>query len=439
MSGTTAAVQLKGQRSLPQNDRAAAAVPILYITYDGLTDPLGRSQILPYLVGCARRGHRIHILSCEKRDRFTRDRARIEAICSEAGITWHPVSYHEAPPVLSSMYDVAVLRRTAARLHRRHGFGLVHCRSYIAAEAGLHLKKSFQVPLLFDMRGFWPEEKTEGGSWNLSNPLFRMVFRHFKRLESTLLRTSDAIVILSRAGKAELLRRPELAGRSGAVTVIPCCVDFDHFPLAGPTLRSEVRSELGIPQEASALAYLGSLGTWYMLPEMLDLFAVYRDRHPGARFLFVTLEDPESIRKEASNRGIPETEIVVRAASREEVPRFLAAADLGVSFIKPVFSKTASSPTKMGEMLAVGLPIVSNAGIGDVAEIVAETECGAAITSFDRQSYGQAIDEVDRCGTSAEERRKRAMAIYDVELGIEAYDRLYRTLSADQGTRPLLA
>jgi glycosyltransferase involved in cell wall biosynthesis len=415
---------------LPRNEKADPRRPILYISYDGLTDPLGRSQVLPYLVGCARRGHAIHILSCEKPDRLTRDRAQVEAICREAGINWHPIVYHKAPPVLSTMYDLAMLRRTAARLHRRYRFGLVHCRSYIGAAAGLTLKQRFKVPLLFDMRGFWPEEKTEGGSWNLANPLFRMVYRHFKKLERTLLRSADAIVILSQAGKAQLLSRPELAGRADAVTVIPCCVDFGHFDLATPAIRAEVRREFEVADRAPLLVYLGSLGSWYMLPEMFEFFTVFRERRPGARFLFVSLEDPASIRIEANKRSIPDDEIVVRPASRDDVPRLLAAADLGVSFIQPVFSKTASSPTKMGEMLAVGLPIVANAGVGDVAEIIAETRCGAAVTSFDRASYAKALDEIDRCGISPAQRRQRAEAVYDVELGIEAYDRLYRELSA---------
>ena len=38
----------------------------LYISYDGMTDPLGRSQVLPYLQGLSERGHEITLLSCEK-------------------------------------------------------------------------------------------------------------------------------------------------------------------------------------------------------------------------------------------------------------------------------------------------------------------------------------------------------------------------------------
>ena len=40
---------------------------VLYITYDGLMEPLGQSQVLAYLERLAP-GRRIHLLSCEKTD-----------------------------------------------------------------------------------------------------------------------------------------------------------------------------------------------------------------------------------------------------------------------------------------------------------------------------------------------------------------------------------
>jgi glycosyltransferase involved in cell wall biosynthesis len=411
-------------------DAGARVNPILYISYDGLTDPLGRSQILPYLTGLARRDHRIHVLSCEKPDRVERERGIVEALCREAGIAWHPLVYHKRPPVLSTVYDLAQLRRAAVRLHHRHRFGLTHCRSYIPAAVGLHLREAQGVPLLFDMRGFWPEEKTEGKSWNLANPLFRIVYRYFKRLERKLLEASDAIVTLTEAGKQELLRRPEAAGKAERIAVIPCCVDFAHFPLADPERRSAARSGLGIAPETPVLAYLGSLGGNYLLGEMLDFFAVYRSRNAGARFLFVTQSDPAEIRDAARKRGIGDDELVIRSAGRDQVPGLLAAADVGIAFKQPSFSALGCSPTKMGEMLAVGLPFVANAGVGDVAEIIGRMGTGVAIEDFSNASYARALDEVAASAMSPDERRTRAQACFDVELGIDRYDRIYRDLLA---------
>jgi hypothetical protein len=51
---------------------------ILYISYDGMTDPLGESQVIPYLEGLSKLGHRIYILSFEKKNRFILHSNRIK-------------------------------------------------------------------------------------------------------------------------------------------------------------------------------------------------------------------------------------------------------------------------------------------------------------------------------------------------------------------------
>lgn len=409
---------------------------VLYISYDGLTDPLGRSQILPYLSGLAAAGHRITVLSCEKPDRLAKDGPRIRRLCVEAGIAWRPLTYHKKPPILSSAFDALALERAAIRLHRGDRFDLIHCRSYIPARAGLALKRRFGTRWLFDMRGFWPDEKVEGGNWNPANPMYAAVYRYFKRLEARLLCASDHIVSLTEAGKVQLLSRPELAGGGTPISVIPCCVDFDHFRLATPAAREVAREQLGIDAGASVLAYLGSLGSWYMLDEMLDFFKAYAGRHAAARFLFVTLDDPNPIREAATAHGVDPALLIIHPATREEVPHFLAAADLGIFFIKPVFSKLASSPTKMGDMLAVGLPIIANAGVGDVEQLIRDMGCGVTVREFSRGSYEAALDRLDGLQEPASARRDEAEQRFDVEIGIERYDRIYRELAASPACAP---
>lgn len=412
--------------ALPQSVQHGRTV--LYISYDGLTDPLGRSQVLPYLLGLAARGHRITVLSCEKPDRLVRDQAEIVRLCEQGGLVWVPLAYHKRPPVLSSVYDAAMLQHTASRLHRNAEFEVVHCRSYIPAIAGSHLQRRHGVRLLFDIRGFWPDEKVEGNSWNLSNPVFRATYAYFKRLEKKLLASADHVVSLTHEGKRELLTRPNLGLAETDITVIPCCVDFDHFTLIEPSDNLVARRTLGIGPERKVVGYLGSLGAWYMLDEMFDFFLAYRSREPDALFLFITHNDPAPILAAAARKGLETHELLIRAAARQEVPLFMSAADFGIFFIKPVFSKKASSPTKMGEMLALGRPIVTNAGVGDVADIVADTGCGVAIDRFDADAYDRAIECIRALEAKPAEIRCKALPWFDVALGIERYDRLYRLL-----------
>ena len=74
---------------------------VLYLTYDGLTDSLGRSQVLPYILGLQKAGHNFTIVSFEKKGAFKKDRANIQRIIDDAGIKWIPLSYTYSPPVLS--------------------------------------------------------------------------------------------------------------------------------------------------------------------------------------------------------------------------------------------------------------------------------------------------------------------------------------------------
>ena len=136
---------------------------ILYISYDGMTDPLGRSQVLPYLTGLARYGYRFHLISFEKKDAWLAGRETVEKITAEAGIAWYPLTYTASPPVLSTLYDLKRMQSAAEKILKSHPVKAVHCRSYISALTGLRLKKKYGVKFIFDMRGFWADERIEGG------------------------------------------------------------------------------------------------------------------------------------------------------------------------------------------------------------------------------------------------------------------------------------
>ena len=62
---------------------------ILYLTYDGLTDPLGRSQVLPYIIGLSKDKNLIFtIISFEKNKNFLSQKSTIESILNLNEINW---------------------------------------------------------------------------------------------------------------------------------------------------------------------------------------------------------------------------------------------------------------------------------------------------------------------------------------------------------------
>lgn len=398
----------------------------LYISYDGMTDPLGRSQVLPYLEGLAALGHEITILSCEKPARMHADGEAVRAICEPAGIDWQPMAYHKSPPLLSGMIDVAVLKRRAFEVHREKHFDLVHCRSYMAAIPGHRLKRRYGVPFLFDMRGFWADERVERGIWPASNPLFRAAYAYFKRLEARFFRDADAIVSLTKSAKREVEGWPAERRPSAPITVIPCCVDLKLFAKA--KARAATRKRLGIDAQAPVMLYVGSIGGAYLMTEMLELFRVYRQKRPGARFLFVSGHPREEIERLAARQDVTAEELVVVSAKRDEVPSLIAAADLGVSFILATYSAKASCPTKFGEMLAMGVPVIANAGVGDIAEILRETDAGAVVEQYDKTSLTTAIAQAEAAAKDPASIRTAASRYFALEGGVERYDAIYHTI-----------
>lgn len=396
-----------------------------------MTDPLGRSQVLPYLTGLARRGHAITLVSLDKPELYARHRETVAQICRDAGITWHSLTYRHRLSLLSALLNVATLLRFAKRLQRTHGYSFVHARSDLAGLAALALQRRHRVPFVYDMRAFWPDERAEGGAWDQSKRLYRMVFNYFKARQRDLLNAADELVVLSEAGRNAVLAMPTYHN-TAPITVIPCCADFDAFTLPREAERDRHRRHLGVAAEDRLLIHLGSIGCNCLLDEMLDFFAVYRQQHAGARLLFLTPDDDGTIERSARTRGVSD-HVDVHSATREDVSGWIGAADIGLFFVRPVFSKKAASPTKLGEMLAVGLPVVTNRGIGDVAEIVTAVGAGAVVDRFDPTAYRSAIDRLESQHIDPQRIRATSLPWFDVQIGIDRYDAIYRRLAAIGG------
>lgn len=339
-----------------------------------MTDPLGQSQVIPYLQGLVAEGFDITLLSCEKKNPYQKYRNEIATQLENAGIKWEVVNYSKKPPVLSTLYDLFKIRKKAYTLHKKEQFRIVHCRSYISAFIGLWMKRKFGTRFIFDMRGFWADERVEGGIWNLRNPLYKKVYSFFKQKEKQFLAEADHIISLTYRGRSIIHSWQNIPGQPLPISVIPCCVDTDHFDPAkvDPKEREQLKDKLGIEPEDKVLTYLGSLGTWYMVEEMLLFFKELIKDHPEYKFLFITKDAPTIVEEKRKRFSVPKDKVVITASEREQLPTLLSVSNLAISFILPSFSKSASSPTKLGELLSMGVPVICNAGVGDVDFLLKE-------------------------------------------------------------------
>lgn len=382
---------------------------------------------MPYLLELSKLGHDISLLSFEKKDRFEAGQSRLRELCNQHNIDWFPETYTTKPPVLSTLKDVRKAQKSAVKILIEKQIQITHCRSYIAALIGLALKRKYQIPFLFDMRGFWADERIEGRIWNPSNPLFRIIYKYFKRKETQFFNESTHIISLTEAGKSIILKRDYKTVTAEKISVIPCCTDTTLFaPKIPEAVVNEYREKLNLAEFHPVISYLGSFGTWYMAAEMLDFFSLFLKTYPSALLLIITKEEADPIFQLARERDVSTDHLRIVPAEREEVPVLLSFSQANLFFIRPTFSKKASSPTKMGEALSMGIPIICNDGIGDCTAILQKAHAGLIVKDFSAPSYQRAIE-----GFAALLKRPphqvRALAqeVFDLQRGVEKYHQAY--------------
>lgn len=400
---------------------------VLYLSYDGLTDPLGQSQILPYLRGLAKYGHQIDVISFEKKQNFGALGETITATCKDAGLGYFPCQYRKRPPVISTLLDIREMRRKAIELHQKNDYQIVHCRSYIASLVGHYLQRKYEVKFIFDMRGFYADERVDGNIWPQSNWIYRSVYHYFKRKEKTFLQSADHIISLTHAAKS-IIESWNLSDKGLKISVIPCCVDtqlFDPNRVKPETLQT-LQKELSLEEHSPIVGYIGSTGTWYLLDDMLKYFREVLNKAPTALFLFLTHDDSSDIYAAAERCNVPKANLRIKAVARAQMPAYMALFDWSVFFIKPVFSKAASSPTKQGELMSMGIPVVCNAGVGDSEQIVARYDAGICLPDTNRQTLAAATSHSE---ILSQPNRKTitlgAKEYFSLENGISALHQIY--------------
>jgi len=402
---------------------------ILYISYDGMTDPLGQAQVIPYLQVLSKKYHHQYVLlSFEKRENYELNKAKIHKLLADANIIWEPRFYTKKPPVLSTLIDIYTMYKSAFSIQKKHQIEIVHCRSYISALVGELLKKTSKVKFLFDMRGFWADERVEGGLWNLESKIYAKIYQFFKKKEKDFLLNANHIISLTNNAKKEILGREGMSTLN--ISVIPCCVNTTQFSKENInyTLLRETKEKYNINDNETLISYIGSLGTWYMADEMLDFYNEFKVKYKQSRFFFITPDKPEIIYNAAAKKGITKDELIILKAEREQIPTLLTLSKLSIFFIKPSYSKKASSPTKQGELMSMGVPIICNANVGDTDYIVHNYNSGLVIQNFTQHDYKEAVNAVEKLFTlSYESLHDGAIDYFSLEKGAKMYHNAYQS------------
>jgi glycosyltransferase involved in cell wall biosynthesis len=399
---------------------------VLYLAYDGMTDPLGQSQVLSYLKGLSKHGYSFDVIGFEKPEIYEERKKDVYSFIEGFDIRWIAKKYHKSPPVFSTIFDIEVARKEVAKLCRENKYDIVHCRGYILADVAITAKKLTGAKFIFDMRGWWPDEKKESGLWN--SFLFNPVYKYYKRQERKYFEESDIAISLTNIGKSTIeklsLKSPD------SISVIPTCVNFELFKPFDQNQRDKTRTALSIPKDALVMLYSGSVGANYRTDLVLKLFSHLHSLHTNSYLFFLSHAEHSIINSAIEEANIDKDYVRIQSAKYHEVSNYLVAGDIGVIMYNTGFSVIGRSPTKLGEYWASGLNVLAAKGIGDLETIMAQYPEGGVLVDnlTDDNAFKNAVLQILKQSRNKERLREYANQYFSLESGISKYLAIYKKL-----------
>jgi glycosyltransferase involved in cell wall biosynthesis len=315
---------------------------LTYATIDSLAEGVGSSQITPLIYRLSRHGLKINLISYEK----SQPQADLEAYFKALGVLWSPQTFGKAGLV----GGIGRLNKLKGLIPRT---SLIHARSDIPAVAAI---ASQQAPVLWDVRSLWADQKVLIQKNSLNKGLYQ-IYRQMESMSSqgslgmsTL--TSAVVPILELRNK----KVPQLR------TVVPTAVDLEKF---------KFHNRMASPTK---VLFSGTYNDYYDL-HLSQLFMAEIRK-------LVPIEIHWARPSESSKRGLGVGEDKILSVSQAEMASVVPNYSFGVSICKldAGQSLSAAMPTKIGEFLACGRPVVVNKGLGDMDQFIEEFEVGVILT-----------------------------------------------------------
>ena len=388
--------------------------PVLYLTRNGLLEPLGQSQVMSYLCGLSG-GYKITLITFERSEDIANEQAmaKANADCEAHGINWRPKRFRHRPKLLAPAWCMFEMFWSALQVARRGDVQIIHARSYLPAAAAWAVNRLTGTPFIFDMRALWPEELITAGRLQRGS----IVHKVLTRLEKVCLRDAAAVVSLTDAAVGYLRDQYPAELQGQRVAVIPTCADLQRFKPSDKPPSKRVYGCVGTV-----------LSGWFLMDWLAALFNSAAQKYPEAQFEVVTRDDAETIRAALDFDGKLGDRLSIFPSASESVHEALQKQSTSVMFFTAGTSKLGSAPTRLGEALGCGVPVIANEGVGDVADIIRRYNVGAIVEDASKKAVAAALDELEalrsdpdlplRCRTAAEE-------VFSLEAGTEAYRKLY--------------
>ncbi len=366
---------------------------VVHVTYrEGLASVFPAQVVRPMSL-LKERGHDVTLAVFAPIGEFIRPHLRQSwhRLLSETkALSRLPLYRFPSPPSRARhLWDDVYLFRQWLYRHQPAGPLILHCRGTGSAAIALRISKNDRrIRVIFDCRGFESYEHLCAADYLSDGEApeeLRGVTAKSDSVQQHVARESHAVICVSHAMQKELIRRSGISQEK--TFVVPCCTDVDAGVSAIDS-RESTRKMLGL-QDSFVVAYCGSFREWQMPAENLAVFKILSELVSNAHLLIIT-NQPARFEAAADASGIAANQRTILSVPHSDVPRHLAAADIGLMIRVNSMASRVSSPVKFAEYLSCGVPPVLSDGIGDYSDLAHSAGIGLVLDSVSAPSEARA-------------------------------------------------
>jgi len=251
----------------------------------------------------------------------------------------------------------------------------------------LYIKRRYKVPFVFEMdnpieqswetRKFYSKHKC---FWYLISKIATYLAVH-------ILCKTDLVLPISKWLKEDFAKK---GIKRSKMIPLPEGINPNRF---SNTNEKEIIKRDGL-ENSRVVIYIGTMDKMRHLDVLIHAFSKVRANKENVKLLMVgDGTDRANLERLASKLEIEDDVIFTGQVPFEEVPNFIAAADVCVSAVPPLDFYKLSSPIKILEYMAMAKPVVANEKIPDHEGIIEESGGGILVTFYD-VSFANGIMEL---------------------------------------------
>lgn len=381
---------------------------IVFLTYDGMTDPLGQSQVIPYMKYLVKVGYNFKIISYEKNQNYKIEN-KVNSLIGENN--WVKIKFRRGffGKIINIILGIVSIKNIA----KKNNISFFHLRGFIPALIFNFSK--VKINYLYDYRSFAVGEHIDTNNIKENGFLHKL----FTKIDKAMVKNSKGIVLLEVYAKRLLCEIYNFDLKT--FEIIRTSTSIKNYPKKEKKNFNNEKEILFVSLGGARFPYRSDI--------ILKTIKSLIDNGINCRIDFINQYDHQIIKKHAENIKFPKEKIKIYSLDNELIPNALGKFDYGCVFYEKSKWRTVCSPTKLGEFLSAGLPIIALDGIKIIDKL--EKNYDFIFTIKSDVEINLQIKEIIKFISLSHDNnqcQKLALKKFDIQIANKKYERIYKKL-----------